>query len=163
MAEAKPKRRKIFSWPVIVAAIFVVLLLVVEYGKSLQMVARGTDEKPTVDFTWTPIGRVSLKEMKGHLKVEDDHAIDFTTLKMEVVELHKTIEVTRNDVIGRSFETDMSFAMFDGNLDLLKHGQMTLRVSVSDDIGQETVIERVVKIKVPEGLSPDLLNTLQFE
>jgi len=159
---AADKGRRFFSWPIILAAVFVMALIVVEYGKTLSLAARGTDNKPTVDFTWTPIGRVSLREMVGKIRVEDDYAIDFSTLKVEIVELRRTIDVTREDVIGKSFEQNMSFAMFDGNLELLKRGQMTLRISVADDVGQETVIERVVKLDVPKGLTPEMMKSLQL-
>ncbi|MBU0624786.1 hypothetical protein KKF05_00405 [Patescibacteria group bacterium] len=147
----KKNGRKFFPLPIILAAVLIVLLLVVEYGQSLRLAVRGIDNKPTVDFTWTPIGRVSLKEMIGRVKVEDDYALDFNTLKLEIVELNQTIELTRSDVIGKSFEQEISLAMFDNQPELMTRGQMTIRVSVADDRGQEAILERVVKLKPSVG------------
>jgi hypothetical protein len=159
---SKKSERKIFSVPVILAAVFVVGLLVVEYSKSIQTMVRGTDEPPTIDFTWTPIGRVNLKEMVGTVKLEDDHALDFSTYKVTVMELNREIGLPVEGVIGRDYEQQMSFAMFDGNLELLKRQQMTLKVEVADDAGQKTEIEQVVKLKLPEGWTEEMMGGIQL-
>jgi hypothetical protein len=145
------KKRKLFSWPIILAAAFIIVLLIIEYGQSWQWLVRGADHGPTIDFTWTPLGRVSLKEMIGTVKVEDDYALDFNTLKFEILELNQTIDLTRKDVIGKSFEQTISLAMFDNQPELARRGQMTVRISVADDRGQQAMIERIIKLKPSTG------------
>jgi len=159
---SKKSERKIFSIPVILAAVFVVGLLAVEYSKSLQTMARGADEPPTIDFTWTPIGRVDLKEMVGTVKLQDDHALDFSTYKVTIVEMGREITLPIDGVIGRDYEQKLSFAMYDGNLNLLKKQQMTLKIEVADDIGQKTEIERVVKLKLPEGWTEEMIGGVKL-
>jgi hypothetical protein len=154
--------KKFFRLPVILAAIFVVGLILVEYGTQIRLAARGADHPPTVDFTWTPIGRVDLKEMVGTVTLVDDHALDFSTYKITVVELGREIDLPIVGIIGREYEQKVSFAMFDGNLQLLKKGEMTLQVEVADDVGQKTVIERIVKIKPPSGWTQEEIDSIQL-
>ncbi|MFH1047970.1 MAG: hypothetical protein V1738_06755 [Patescibacteria group bacterium] len=158
----KKPERKIFTLPVILGAVFIVALLSIEYGKSLRLMARGADNPPTVEFTWVPVGRVSLKEMIGTVKLKDDHALDFTTYNLKVVELGRDIGLPIEGMLGREYEQQVSFAMFDGYLELLKRGQMTLQIEVADDIGQKTTIERIVKLKMPDGWTEESIDSIQL-
>ncbi|MFH2062731.1 MAG: hypothetical protein ABIJ46_01095 [bacterium] len=149
--ERQTKKRRIISFPIVAAVIFIAVLVVADRWKSFSHLTRGQDNKPTVDFTWTPIGRVRLTEMVGMVRVQDDYAIDFSTLKVQVVELNKTIKISRDDLVGRDYEERVSFAMLAGNVEIASRGQMTLRISVADDAGQVTEIERVIKIEPELG------------
>ncbi len=159
---SKKSENKLFSLPVILAAAFVVGLLAVEYGKSLQTMARGGDDPPTVDFTWTPVGRVDLKEMVGTVKLQDDHALNFSTYKITILELNREITLPVEGVIGRDYEQQISFAMFDGNLNLLKKQAMTIKIEVADDAGQHTAIQRIVKLKLPEGWTEEMIGGVKL-
>lgn len=159
----KKKDRKLISLPIILAAVFVVGLLAIEHHKGIEDAARGEDKPPEVDFTWKPVGRVSLKDMVGTVKLKDDHALDFSTYKIRIVELGREIELPIEGVIGREYKQDISLAMFAGNLELLKRGEMTIQVEVADDAGQMTQIERVVKLKMPEGLTREAVRSIDFK
>ncbi len=145
------KKRRLFTWPTAIALVVIVLVVMFALSDNFRYMARGEDNPPEVDFTWSPIGKVTLQEMVGHIHIKDDYALDFSTFEVRVVELDKTIEIFRDDVIGREYDGDVSFAIYHENPILLKYGRMTLEIKVADDRGQETRIERVVKIKRPEG------------
>jgi len=148
--ENKAKKRYFtLSTAIALGVILVVGLLAM--GDNVRYLARGEDKAPEVDFTWTPIGPVTLKEMVGHIHIKDDFALDFSRFDVRVVELDKTLEIMRDDVIGKEYEGDLFFAQFHEHPVLLKYGRMTLEISVADDRGQVTKIERVVKVKRPEG------------
>jgi len=133
-------------------ALGVVLIVgLIALGDNLKYMVRGDDKAPEVDFTWTPIGPVTLKEMVGHIHIKDDYALDFSKFDVRIVELDRMLEIVREDVIGREYDGDVHFAQFDEHPVLLKYGRMTLEISATDDRGQTTKIERVVKIKRPDG------------
>ncbi|HCC21902.1 hypothetical protein A2480_00645 [Candidatus Uhrbacteria bacterium RIFOXYC2_FULL_47_19] len=149
--ENKSKRRWFFTLPALAIIAIVLILAASEYGKSLSYLIRGQDNKPTIDFTWTPLGRVRLTEMVGQVFLEDDYALDFSTFKIEVVEINKVLKIARDDLVGREYTDRVSFAQLAGNPEINTRGQMTLRISVADDRGQLTEIERVIKINPELG------------
>ena len=149
--EDKSKRRWFFTLPALAIVAIILILAASEYGKSFSYAIRGQDNKPTVDFTWTPLGRVRLTEMVGQVFLEDDYALDFSTFEVEVVELRKVLKIAREDLVGREYTDRVSFAQLAGNPEINARGQMTLRISVADDRGQKTEIERVVKINPELG------------
>ena len=114
---------------------------------SLRPEARPADAPPEVDFTWTPLGPVTLDEFKGFLSLKDDHALDFTTYKFRIVELDKTIGLPIEGMIGKEYTSDIYLSWLTNNSKVMESDQLTFEISVSDDRGQNTSIRRVVKLK----------------
>ncbi|OIO51779.1 hypothetical protein COY93_00970 [Candidatus Uhrbacteria bacterium CG_4_10_14_0_8_um_filter_58_22] len=149
--ENKSGMRWFFTFPALAIIAIVLILASSKYGKRISYLVRGQDDKPTIDFTWIPLGRVRLTEMVGQVFLEDDYALDFSTFKIEVVEIGKVLRIAREDLVGREYTDRVSFAQLAGNPEINMRGQMTLRISVADDRGQLTEIERVIKINPELG------------
>lgn len=145
------RKRRFFTLTTAIALGVILIIGVVALNDDIRLMARGEDRPPEVDFTWSPIGKVTLLEMVGHIRIEDDYALDFSTLAVRIVELDRVLEIVRPDVIGREYESDVHFGLLHEHPVLLKYGRMTLDISIADDRGQVTRIERVVKLKTPEG------------
>jgi hypothetical protein len=105
------------------------------------------DAPPTITFTWTPLGRVFLEDVRGKLHMTDDHGLDFTTYSMHIVEIDKTLDLPIPGLSGKDYEQDISFLQFATNVELLKRGQMTLEFRIKDDAGQETLLTKVIKVR----------------
>lgn len=140
---ASTKKR---NWPV-VASVAVLLLMMFVIARDFTIAGRKEDLPPVIDFTWTPVGPVDLREMKGFLTMRDDYALDFTTYQMKIVELDRTFGLPIDGVIGKDYEQMVSLSLFADNGTLLEKGRVTLQFSIADDKGQVTTIERVMKLK----------------
>jgi hypothetical protein len=111
------------------------------------------DQPPEVDFTWTPSGAVTLREMVGKLSLKDDRALDFKTYKMYLVELDKTVTLPMAEsLIGREYTDTLSFSLQADNPRLIGKDKLTVRIEIADNKGQKTEIERIIKLK------PDTVN-----
>ena len=109
--------------------------------------SRDQDMPPVIEFTWSPLGTVDLKEFRGHLKIEDDYGLDFTTYRMRIVEMNKTYDLPIPGMMGKTYESPISLGLLLNNPDIVRTDQLTIQFSISDDQGQEAKLERVVKIK----------------
>jgi hypothetical protein len=142
---------KDMNWKLVSTVLAVVILGVVgvSYGRDrLGLTERkGTDAPPAIEFTWTPLGRVFLEEIRGHVRMTDDHALDFTTYSMTVVEAQKTLDLPIPGLSGREYEQDISFVQFATNTDILRKGEVTIEFRIKDDAGQETVLSKVIKLR----------------
>jgi len=110
------------------------------------------DRPPEVEFTWSPLGPVTLQEFKGFLSLQDDHALDFTTYKFRIVEIDKTIGLPIEGMIGREYTSDIYLSWLVNNAKVLESDHLTFEISVADDKGQETKITRMVKLKPAAGV-----------
>jgi hypothetical protein len=134
------------------------IAVVALFGMSLIYLAdwsriniREEDTPPRIEFTWTPIGPVDLKEMRGYLRLEDDYSLDFTTYRMTIVELDRTFDLPIEGMIGREYETPISLSLLANDPSLYGKPKLTLRFAVSDDQGQAAELERTIHLKQPEG------------
>lgn len=119
---------------------------------------KGGDQPPEVDFTWTPSGAVTLREMVGRLSLKDDHALDFKTYKMYLVELDKTVTLPMAEsLIGREYEDRISFSLQAENPQLIGKDKLTVQIEIADTKGNKTSIERIIKLR------PDVINAAPIE
>lgn len=105
------------------------------------------DAPPTIAFTWTPLGRVFLEDVRGKVRMTDDHALDFTTYSMHLVEINKTLDLPIPGLSGKEYEQDISFTQFATNVTIIKRGYLTVEFRIKDDAGQETVLTKVIKVR----------------
>lgn len=109
--------------------------------------ARPTDAPPQIEFTWTPLGPLTLQEFKGTLVLRDDFGLDFTTYRFRIVELDKTVDMPIEGLVGKEYETDIFLSWLAENPKILELDRLTIEISVADDRGQMTSISRVVRLK----------------
>ncbi len=141
------KKHIITTAPVILSvAILLVMGLIVAKDSNLFF-TRGKDLPPTIDFTWSPAGAVSLKEMKGYLVIRDDYGLDFKTYRMHLVELDKTLDLPIDGLIGKDYEQPISFSLIADDPHLRGKDKLTVEISIADDRGQKTSIERVIHLQ----------------
>ena len=133
--------------PYVLGVLILLSVTAIAAEEHLTLFTRGTDHPPDIEFTWTPVGRVDLREMQAKLKITDDYGIDFSTYRFTIVELKKTMDLPIPGLVGREYEQDVSFSMLADNAILQVARQATIQISVADDAGQETSIEKVIKLK----------------
>lgn len=107
------------------------------------------DEPPQIEFTWTPLGPLDLREMKGRLTMSDDHGLDFTTYRFKIVELDKTVDMPIDGLVGKEYESSVYLGLLADDPRLLELDRLTLEITVADDSGQKMTISRVVRLKPP--------------
>ena len=93
----------------------------------------------------TPEGR--MKEMRGFLTLKDDYGLDFTTYRMRLVEIDKTIDLPIDGLIGMDYEQSVSFSLIADNPKLSGKDKLTVEIEVADDRGQRSTLTRVISIK----------------
>ena len=135
--------------PIIGALLILVGMTVIFANDWRVLNSRDQDMPPVIEFTWTPLGVVDLKEFRGFLKMKDDHALDFTTYRMHIVEINKTYDLPIDGMIGNEYESPISLGLLTNNAALVGKRQLTIRFSISDDVGQKSELERIVKIRPP--------------
>ncbi len=108
---------------------------------------RGTDQPPTIEFTWEPIGQPYLADIRGKVVMKDDRGLDFTTYAMTVVEAGKTLDLPIPGMLGKEYAQDISFAQFARNGDIIRKGEITVEFRIKDTAGQEAVLTKVVKFR----------------
>jgi hypothetical protein len=142
---------KQLNWKVVTSVLAVAIIGTVGIAYSREyfgFTARtGDDLPPTIEFTWTPLGRVFLEEIRGHVVIKDDHGLDFTSYAMRVVEAGKTLDLPIPGLSGKEYEQDISFLQFATNADILRKGEVTVEFRIKDDIGQETVLTKIIKLR----------------
>lgn len=148
---AKARRNLLAAVPVLLAAAILSVMALIAGKDTKALMTRKEDLPPTIDFTWSPAGAVTLKEMRGFLTMKDDYALDFTTYRLRIVELDKTVNLPIDGLIGKDYEQPISFGLLADDPRVVGLDKLTIRISVADDKGQKASIERVVKIK-PEPI-----------
>jgi hypothetical protein len=134
------------------------LPLVISIGVLLVMTAvfvrdwtrlnqRDEDTPPVIEFTWSPLGPVDLKEMRGFLKMADDYALDFTTYRMEIRELGRSYDLPIEGLIGREYEQPISLGLLASDPGLTGRDRITIKFSIKDDRGQAAELERIIHLK----------------
>jgi hypothetical protein len=144
------KKRKftyIFLASVVICAALAVGLLYVKEFSLTSLPAPFGDAPPQITLTWSPEGAVDLATMKAHLHITDDRALDFSTYRLTVGEINRTIDLPIAGLIGRDYETDLSFSWLAHDPRLAGAGQMTVTISISDDHGHKSSITRVIPLK----------------
>lgn len=143
------RKGKLISFCLAVTALFVMSLVYLADWSRINI--REEDTPPRIEFTWTPLGPVDLKEMRGFLKLTDDYALDFTSYRMTVVELDRTFDLPIDGLIGREYETPISLSLLASDPSLYGKPKLTLRFTVSDDQGQRAELERTIHLHQPGG------------
>lgn len=143
----KRKRTFVDYLPIVLGALILLAVSAIVSEEHLTLFSRGTDRPPTIEFTWTPLGRVSLFEMQGHLKIVDDYALDFTTYRLTIKEIDKTIDLPIDGLVGREYEQDISLSYLANNAILNSKKTVTLEFSISDDVGQKATVVKEIKLK----------------
>lgn len=133
--------------PVMLACVILALMALIANKDTRSLISRPTDLPPTIDFTWSPAGPVDLREMRAYLTIKDDYAIDFTTYRLTIEELRKTIDLPIPGMIGKSYDTPVSFSLLadDPRLSGLTH--ITVMIDVADDRGQKSTLTRTIDLK----------------
>ncbi len=154
--ESTPKKKKRFYRSLAVSAAVLVLAVVGTLFLTdwKKLTSRSEDLPPTIDFTWTPLGPLDLKDFRGYLTMKDDYALDFTTYRFTIVELNKTVDLPIPGMIGKEYDSPISLALVADRAELADKDRITVRVSIADDKGQKTEIERVIRLKP----RPNVLN-----
>ena len=137
----------IASLPIVLSGVILLVMAVIIFFDVRQSMMRKEDLPPSIDFTWTPSGRVSLKEMKGFLSMKDDYALDFKTYRMIIVELGKTVDLPIDGLIGKDYEQTISLSWLAENPKLIGKDKITLEFFIADDHGQKTTITRVIPLE----------------
>lgn len=120
------------------------------YAKEISHVSLPApfgDEPPRIVLTPVPEGEADLSTFKLHLRLTDDRALDFKTYRMTVGEIGRTIDMPVEGIIGRDYETDLSYSWLAGDARLAGSGRMTVTVSIADDRGQTTTVSKVIPLK----------------
>ena len=143
----KLKRKVIAATPVVLASVILLVMIFIIARDTKVLRTRSEDLPPTIDFTWSPAGAISLRDMKGYLVIRDDYALDFTTYRMRLVELDKTIDLPIEGMIGKDYEQPIFFSLIADNPHLVGKDKLTVQISIADDKGQKTSIERVIRLR----------------
>ncbi len=151
MPQTDAKRtKKIIRTATLAASLVVLALIGWSVAKDMAPRTEGprtTDAPPVVEFTWMPLGPLTLNEFKGSLSLKDDHALDFSSYKFRIVELDKTIGLPIEGMIGKEYTSDIYLSWLADNAKVMESEQLTFEISVADDRGQTTSIRRVVRLK----------------
>jgi hypothetical protein len=145
--------RKRREFPIVLAgsvAAYALLAVGFMYAKEISHVSLPApfgDEPPRITMTSVPEGEADLATYKLHLRLTDDRALDFKTYRMTVVEIGRTLDMPIDGLIGRDYETDLSFSWLAGDARLAGAGRMTVTVSIADDQGKATSVSKVVPLK----------------
>ncbi|MBN1585611.1 hypothetical protein JW899_04570 [Candidatus Uhrbacteria bacterium] len=136
----------------VVASLAVLVAMTAVFANDWRKVnMRNEDRPPVLEFTWTPLGEVDLKDFRGVLKITDDYGLDFTSYRMHIAETGKTYDMPIPGMMGREYEAPISLGLLANNPDIYGKRQVTLRFEITDDRGQLSELERVVRIRPPVG------------
>ena len=108
---------------------------------------RLTDSPPTIIFTWFPEKPSTLKDIDGTLKITDDYGLDFTTYRLTIEEINKTIDLPIEGLIGKNYEQKIYLGLISDNPIFRQKKQATIIISIADDRGQKTTVRRVIPLK----------------
>lgn len=142
--------------PIVLAVAILVVMAVITLKDNDRLTGRDDDAPPRIDFTWSPAGPVSLKEMRAFLTIKDDYALDFTTYRMNLPDVNKTLDLPIEGLIGKEYEQSVSFSLIAEHPGLAGKDKMTVEISIADDRGQNTTITKIIQLKPPEPVSFEL-------
>ncbi len=117
------------------------------YRDSQKLLVRVEDTPPVIDFTWAPTEPMDLRDLRGFLTMKDDYALVFKTYKMRIVELIKEWDLPIDGMIGKDYEQPISLGLIADKPEIQYARKVTVQFSISDDKGQRTTIERIIKLK----------------
>lgn len=144
------KKFKLDTWAKGASLLLAVVILVVMFALRLrdgQTPDRTLDLPPTIDFTWTPAEPTSLREMSGLLAIHDDFALDFTSYRMKIVELDRTLDLPIPGLVGKDYEQPISLSLVADDPRFAAAGKATLEFTITDDKGQRTTVTKTVELK----------------
>lgn len=131
--------------PIALGLVILVVMGFIITSDTKKLTARTNDLPPQIEFTWSPAGPVDLKQMRGFLTLKDDYGLDFKTYRMRLVEVDKTLDLPIDGLIGKEYETPVSFSLVADNPRL--NGRLTVEISIADDRGQKSTLTRVITLK----------------
>lgn len=146
----KPKKFPVPYVTLAAVAVYVALAAGLLYAKEFSQSSLPLpfgDQPPQITLTWSPDGVVDLMTTKVHLHMKDDHGLDFTTYRLTVVETGRTIDMPIKDLVGKDYETDLSFSWLAGDQRLRTAGKMTVIVSIADDHGHKSTLTRIIPLR----------------
>ena len=112
---SKPNIIKRIGWqrllPVTAALLVILGMTAIFINDRHRLNFRNQDMPPVIEFTWTPLGVVDLKEFRGFLKMQDDYGLDFTTYRMHIAEIDKTYDLPIDGLIGKEYESPISLGL----------------------------------------------------
>lgn len=133
--------------PTVLGCLILILMVLIINKDTRHLISRVRDNPPTIEFSWSPAGPVDLREMRGYLTIKDDYAIDFTTYRLTLDELHKTIDLPIPGMIGKEYSSPISFSLLADDPRLASLNKLTVLIDVSDDRGQKSTLTRVIDLK----------------
>ena len=133
--------------PLTLGLAILLVMAVIITKDTRALMTRNEDLPPRIEFTWTPAGAVSLKEMRGFLTLKDDYALDFTTFRMRLVEIDKVIDLPIDGLIGKEYQAPVSFSLLADSPKLQDHHRLTVEIEVADDKGQKSSLTRVITLQ----------------
>jgi len=141
------KSLRLAHFAFVAGVIVLVAMAVLSWRDARNVLSGKGDTPPHIEFTWSPAGAVSLRDMRGMLSITDDRGIDFTTYRMHLVELDKTIDLPIPGIIGREYSQPISFSLIADHPRLVGKDKLTVEISVADDKGQVSTLTRVIDLK----------------
>jgi hypothetical protein len=101
------------------------------------------DEPPRITFECSPPGEMDLRSTQCRLRLTDESGLDFSTYRMTIKEIGREFDMPiEGGMIGRDYESNISFGLLADNDDLISHGKMTVEFRISDISGKETTLEK---------------------
>lgn len=138
--------RKILPFAIAVVILLAMALFATDAGRALLSGAK--DNPPRIDFTWTDEGQpVSLAETSATLRITDDHGIDFTTYRMRLVELDRTLDFPVEGVVGKDWSQPVSFSLVADDPKLEGKKTLTVEITVADDKGQVSTLTKAMPLR----------------
>lgn len=154
MNDTSKKKLLSAAIPVGIALIIIAVMGIIMSRDTQKLMYRATDKPPVIDFSWSPAGPVSLREMKGMLKMTDDYGLDFTTYHLKLVELDRDIDLPIPGMIGKEYESPISFSLIADDPKLIGLNKLTVIISIADDRGQKTELTRVIDLRQDVSINP---------
>ena len=145
----KHKRKAVVRWVTLAAALAVLAGMagIWYFDHPGRVVGQRTkDEPPTIDLTWTPLGPARLQDFKGFLTLKDDYALDFKTYRFRLVELDRTLDMPIDGLVGKEYGSDIYLSLLANDPIAATLSRLTIEISIADDKGQKTTIDKVVRL-----------------
>lgn len=148
MHTATPAQKRRSLLPFGIGLLVLVFLAVIASQRGRALLTRQHDNPPVIEFSWSPAeGPVSLAEASAVLHISDDYGIDFTTYRMRLVELDRTLDFPVEGVVGKDWTQPVSFSLVADDPKLQDVHTLTVEISVADDRGQVSTLTKVIPLK----------------
>jgi hypothetical protein len=132
--------------PFVLAVAILVVVALIRSDTVGRMAERGSDNPPTIEFTWSPASPADLNEVRGKLFISDDYGLDFTTYEMTLVELERSLDLPIEGLVGKQYEQDIFLGLVAEEFAATGAGHLTLEFVIADDRGQWTEVTRKIEI-----------------